>query len=95
LAEFASDTEDDLEFNQERAHHIQGPNDKEERAFLWPCFEDSGKKLRTGVWLRDGGRASEESNDSASSPLAKKAAIQGTWVTPTSTLEDAAFVSPL
>jgi hypothetical protein len=77
------------------AHHIQGPNDIEDGAFLQPCLENSGKKLRTVEWLRDGGRASDESSDFASSPLAKKAAVQGTWVMPTSTLEAATFVSPL
>jgi hypothetical protein len=55
-----------------------------------------GKELRTGEWLNlDGNCISEDGNDNASSPLAKKAIVQGTWVTSTSTLDSASLVSPI
>jgi hypothetical protein len=95
LAELASDPDDDFEFSQKMAHHLQGPNGREGGTLLQPCIEDTGKKIQVGDWLRDGIRASEDGSDSASSPLAKKAAVQGTWVTLKSTLEVASFVSPI
>jgi hypothetical protein len=66
------------------------------RPLLWPCIAESDEELRADEWLMDleASRARAHRNGRSnltSSLIAKKAAVQGTWATPTSTL-DAAFV---